>query len=85
MFGLLFASVLVGVPAFIAAYIFVKPSSDRDRATSLGLGLYAVALVSAFVWLHPGGKILQADFRLTMPLALCVGAVVGVALGLARR
>ena len=75
MVGLFFSFALVGVPAFVGAYLAANPASERDPSAGFGLLLYAVTLVILYYFWNPEGKLVLANYRVKMPLALFQGEV----------
>ena len=85
MYGLLQSMVLVGLPAFAGGYFLINPDKERSPSIGLALLVYAVALAATFALLIPEGKLVLANFRLKMPLAVVVGAALGAGVGFLRR
>lgn len=81
----LICGVLVGLPAALGCYLALAPKERRDAKVSATLLFYAIVLCVIFVVVLPEGKVFDANYRLNMPVALVVGAIVGLLAGAIQR
>ena len=85
MFGLLLSLCLVGLPAFLAGRFFAISGSRNECSKGVALLIFATAVTIAYVALIPYGKLLSANFKLTMPIALFLGVGAGYLWGVRKR
>ncbi len=85
MLNLVFAAILVGLPAVFGSHSIVKNFGRRNASYGFSALVYAVALCAFFAYWLPEGNLLSADWSLKMPSALAFGLIVGVISGLVQR